>query len=73
MSRERAVGCGCYNEYHIAGNIGGLHKFTRNITGSVELAVCTARVEGRWVGPRVLLHTLCPVLRVGGKNNIGGF
>ena len=24
-----------------------------------ELAICTAHEEGRWAGPRVLLHALC--------------
>ena len=24
-----------------------------------ELAICTAREEGHWAGPRVLLHALC--------------
>ena len=24
-----------------------------------KLAICTAREEGRWAGPRVLLHALC--------------
>ena len=36
---------------------------------SVELAICTARVEGNRAGPRALLHAL----RVAGENNIGGF
>ena len=47
----------------------GVCRFKRNVRNwqhaSAELAICTARVEGRQMGPRALLHALhCYALRV---------
>ena len=38
---------------------------------SVELGICTARVEGHRAGQRALLHAY--IICVVGENNIGGF